>query len=164
MRHSVFGRKLSRTKNERRRLFAGLMRDLILHGRITTSLAKAKAIQPDIEKLITKAKVGTDAKKRLMTAVLTDRTLTAMLVDDAKTRFAGRNSGYTRIIKLGKRKSDATDLVVLEFVDEKIVAEVIAPPSEAKKAETSVKKSTSEKKAETKKTPVKKTEKKVKKA
>lgn len=159
MRHSVYGRKLSRTKNERRRLFAGLMRDLILHGRITTSVAKAKAVQPSIEKLITKAKVGTDAKKRLMTAVLMDRTLSEILIDDAKTRFANRNSGFTRIIKLGKRKSDATDLAVLEFVDEKVVTEQIAPVS-AKAAKTE----TVEKKPEAKKTVAKKTEKKVKKA
>lgn len=131
MRHSVFGRQLSRTKNERRRLFSGLMRDLILHGRITTSFAKAKAVQPAIEKLITKAKHGTDAKKRLMTAVLMDRTLTNILAEDAKTRFANRNSGYTRIIKLGKRKSDATELVVLEFVDEKVIVETVEVPASA---------------------------------
>lgn len=159
MRHSVYGRKLSRTKNERRRLFAGLMRDLILHGRITTSVAKAKAVQPSIEKLVTKAKVGTDAKKRLMTAVLMDRMLSDMLIDDAKTRFSSRNSGFTRIIKLGKRKSDATELAVLEFVDEKVITEQISPVS-AK----AVKVETVEKKPEVKKPVAKKTEKKVKKA
>lgn len=131
------------------------MRDLILHGRITTSFAKAKAVQPAIEKLITKAKVGTDAKKRLMTAVLTDRVLTNMLAEDAKTRFANRNSGYTRIIKLGKRKSDATELVVLEFVDEKVITEQIAPVS----AKTEEKAPVAEKKSVAKKPAVKKVKK-----
>ncbi len=154
MRHSVFGRKLSRTKNERRRLFARLMRDLILHSRITTSVAKAKAVQPAIEKLITKAKVGTDAKKRLMTAVLMDRTLSELLVDDAKTRFSTRNSGYTRIIKLGKRKSDATEMAVLEFVDEKVVVEQIAPVS-TKAAKTEEKAPVAEKKTVAKKSATK---------
>ncbi len=163
MRHSVFGRKLSRTKNERRRLFAGLMRDLILHGRISTSFAKAKAVQPAIEKLITKAKAGTDAKRRLMTAVLMDRTLTAMLADDAKTRFSTRNSGYTRIIKLGQRKSDATEMVVLEFVDEKVITEQIAPVStkvqKAPEAEKVSQKKVEVKKKEVKKEAVKKVKK-----
>jgi large subunit ribosomal protein L17 len=135
------------------------MRDLILHGRITTSIAKAKAVQPAIEKLITKAKVGTDAKKRLMTAELMDRKLSELLIDDAKTRFSPRNSGYTRIIKLGKRKSDATEMVILEFVDEKVVTEQIAPVSAKPTKVEAV-----EKKASVKKPAVKKVEKKVKKA
>lgn len=132
MRHSVFGRKLSRTKNERRRLFAGLLRDLILHNSISTSVAKAKAVQPIVDKLITKAKTGTDANRRNVTAVLMDRRLTDILFDDAKTRFAVRASGYTRIIKLGKRKSDATQMGMLSFVDEKVVVEQIAPKTTKK--------------------------------
>jgi large subunit ribosomal protein L17 len=131
MRHSVFGRKFSRTKNERRRLFAGLVRDLLIRDRITTTVAKAKAVQPIIEKLITKAKKGTDAHKRQVVAVLTDRPLTEALFEQAKTRFSSRTSGFTRIIKVGRRLGDATNTAMLSFVDEKIVTEVIKP----KKAE-----------------------------
>jgi large subunit ribosomal protein L17 len=127
MRHAVFGRKLSRTNNERRRLFAGLVRDLIIRDGITTTIAKAKAVQPIIEKLITKAKRGDEANRRNVDAVLTDRKVTAQLFDEAKTRFASRTSGFTRIIKLGKRKGDATDIALLSFVDEKVVVEAIAP-------------------------------------
>lgn len=127
MRHSVFGRKLSRTKNQRRRLFAGLVRDLLIHNEITTSVAKAKAVQPLVEKLITKAKNGSDANKTRVTGILMDRKLAQKLFDDAKTRFAARSSGFTRIIKLGKRKGDATDIALLSFVDEKVVVETIAP-------------------------------------
>ena len=127
MRHAVFGKKLSRTKNERRRLFAGLVRDLILRNGITTTIAKAKAVQPLIEKLITKAREGSEVNRRRVDAVITDRKITAQLFDEAKTRFAARTSGFTRIIKLGKRKGDATDIALLSFVDEKVVVETIAP-------------------------------------
>lgn len=147
MRHSVFGRKLSRTKNERRRLFAGLIRDLIIRNGITTTIAKAKAIQPLVEKLITKAKEGSENSRRRVDAVLTDRKITAQLFDQAGTRFASRLSGFTRIIKLGKRKGDATDIARLSFVDEKVIVETIAP------------KKVVEKKVEVKK-PVRKTKKK----
>lgn len=127
MRHSVYGRKLSRTKNERRRLFAGLVRDLLTHNRITTTVAKAKAVQPMVEKLVTKAKEGSDANFRRVMAILTDRTLVKQLFDDAKTRFAGRTSGFTRIVKAGRRLGDATQTAILSFVDERVIAQTIAP-------------------------------------
>jgi large subunit ribosomal protein L17 len=138
MRHSVFGRKLSRTKNERRRLLAGLVRDLLIQDRIVTTIAKAKAAQPLVEKLITKAREGSEANKRRVFAVLTDRPLTEKLFEEAKTRFASRNSGFTRIIKADIRRGDATQTAILSFVDERIVAEVVAPAKavEAKVEET----------------------------
>jgi large subunit ribosomal protein L17 len=129
MRHSVFGRKLSRTKNERRRLFAGLVRDLIIRDGITTTIAKAKAVQPVIEKLITKAKKGDEPSRRAVDAVLTNRQITAQLFEEAKTRFASRTSGFTRIIKMGKRQGDATDTARLSFVDERVVVETVAVPA-----------------------------------
>ncbi len=132
MRHSVFGRKLSRTANERQQLFAGLVRDLFLHGAVTTTLAKAKAVQPIAERLITKAKDGSEVARRRVLRIMDDRTLVKSLFEDAKTRFSGRTSGYTRIIKLGKRLGDASDVAMLSFVDEKVVAEVVVP----KKADT----------------------------
>lgn len=134
MRHNVFGRKLSRTKNERRRLFAGLTRDLLIHNTITTTVAKAKAVQPLIEKLLTKAKDGSDANRRRVMSIITNRTLTNKLFEEAKTRFAKRTSGFTRIIKAGKRMGDATDTAMLSFVDERVVAEVIAPPAKSPKS------------------------------
>lgn len=133
MRHSVFGRKLSRTKNQRRRLFAGLVRDAIIHNGITTTVAKAKAVQPLLEKLITKAKTGTDANRRRVYAVLTDRTLVKQLFEEAKTRFSARSSGFTRIIKVGRRMGDATETALLSFVDERVVAEVVKSESKLPK-------------------------------
>jgi large subunit ribosomal protein L17 len=143
MRHSVFGRKLSRTKNERRRLFAGLIRDLLIHNGITTTIAKAKAVQPLVEKIITKAKKGTEVDRRRVDAVITNRKLTEALFEDAKTRFSGRTSGFTRIIKLGKKRGDAADIALLSFVDQKVEVETIAPkaaPSKAVKKPKALKK------------------------
>jgi large subunit ribosomal protein L17 len=117
MRHQFSGRKLSRTKNERRRLLQGLVRDVILRDSITTTLAKAKAVQPLMEKLVTKAKQGTSSSLTSIRQVLADKRSVDRLLEDARTRFSGRNSGYTRIIKLGKRTSDASEMVVFGFVD-----------------------------------------------
>ena len=157
MRHAVGGRKLSRTNNERRRLFAGLVRDLIIRDGIVTTIAKAKAIQPLIEKLITKAKSGKEVDRRRVDSVLTNRQITAQLFEEAKTRFAARSSGFTRIIKLGKRKGDSTDTALMSFVDEKVVVESLAP----KKLKGAVSAKAEEKKpvavVEPKKEPVKKT-------
>lgn len=150
MRHRVYGRKLSRTKNERRRLFCGLARDLIVHGTIRTTLAKAKAVQPLIEKLITKAKLGEHIDRIQILRVLDDRPLTEQLLTDAKTRFAGRASGFTKIVKLGKRLGDATEEVLLAFIDERVVAEVVKMP-EKPEGDTSPVKAKKEKAEEKKK-------------
>lgn len=106
-------KKLSRTKNERRRLLQGLARDLFVHGTIKTSIAKAKATQPLVEKLVTLAKKGSvkEVKK-----VLASKDIEKTLLADAKTRFGSRNSGFTRIIHLGKRKGDATEEVLFQLV------------------------------------------------
>jgi large subunit ribosomal protein L17 len=139
MRHSVFGRKFSRTKNERRRLLQGLVRDLLIHGTIRTSVAKAKAAQPMIEKLITKAKDGSRASVNQIEKVLASKDIERALLADAKTRFATRVSGFTRIIHLGKRLGDATEEVLFQLVDEKVIVEVVKP---AVKKEVPVKKVT----------------------
>lgn len=144
MRHSVFGRKFSRTKNERRRLLQGIVRDLLVHGTIKTSVAKAKASQPMIEKLITKAKDGSQASLNQIEKVLASKDIENALIADAKTRFGNRNSGFTRIIHLGKRLGDATEEVLFQLVDENVKVEVIKP---------AVKKEASEKKVTAPKTP-----------
>src|SRR3989344_600482 len=118
MRHAVFGKQLSRTKNERRRLLQGLSRELIAHGSIKTTFAKAKAVQPMVEKLVTAAKrTKTESLKR----VLSDWQSTRTLLSDAKTRFSARSSGFTRIVKLGTRRGDNTEEVMLSFMDERPV-------------------------------------------
>lgn len=124
---------MSRTKNERRRLLQGLVRDLLVHGSITTSLSKAKAAQPMIEKLITKAKNGSQASLNQMEKVLASKDLEKELLADAKTRFGNRTSGFTRIIHLGKRLGDATEEVLFQLVDERVKVEVVKPKAEVKK-------------------------------
>lgn len=133
MRHSVFGRKLSRTKNERRRLLQGLVRDLLIHGTIKTSLPKAKAARPIVEKLITKAKDGSRASLNQIEKVLASKDIESALLADAKTRFASRTSGFTRIIHLGKRLGDATEEVLFQLVDERVKVEVVKPKVAGKK-------------------------------
>ncbi|KKT47371.1 MAG: 50S ribosomal protein L17 [Candidatus Gottesmanbacteria bacterium GW2011_GWA2_44_17] len=125
MNHSVFGKKLSRTKNERKRLFSNLIRDIILHGKIVTSQAKAKAVQPLMEKLISKAKKGTDANRRRILQTIPHGDIVDMLLRDAKDRFSQRTSGFTRIIKIGNIRSDGSEEVMLSFVDEAIVREPV---------------------------------------
>ncbi len=120
MNHSVFGRKLSRTKNERKRLFSNLIRDLIFHGKIITSRAKAKAVQPLVEKLVTKAKRGSDADRRNILAILPYGEVVDTLLADAKDRFSQRNSGFTRVVRMGVARSDNSEEAMLSFVDEGI--------------------------------------------
>ena len=133
MRHSVYGRNFSRTSDEKKRLFTGLVRSLLLSGSIVTTIAKAKAVQPMVEKLVTRAKLGKQSDLRRVLRVIPDRVIAKRLMEDAKTRFAGRTSGYTRIIKLGKREGDATEMVQFSFVDARVVTEIIAPKKEAVK-------------------------------
>ncbi|MBI3955886.1 50S ribosomal protein L17 [Candidatus Gottesmanbacteria bacterium] len=119
MRHSVFGRKLSRTKNERRRLLQGLARELIRRGSIRTTMARAKAVRPLVEKLVVRAKKGTSAGKSAIKRVLSDKQTEKLLLGDAQTRFAARGSGFTRIIKLGPRTGDAAEEAILQFIYDK---------------------------------------------
>lgn len=138
MRHGYFGRKLGRTVDERRRLFMVLVRSLITIGHIKTTFAKAKAIVPMVDKLITKAKDGSNASLSVLRKRLADESVVSVLRDMAKTRFHTRTSGYTRILKLGKRRGDASEMVILEFVDAApVVTEVVKakPTKETPKVE-----------------------------
>ncbi len=121
MRHRVFGRQLKRTKNERRLLFAGLVREVVLRGRIMTTIGRAKAVQPLIEKLVTKARDGSSASQQVLKKHIFDRVVFKQLILDGKTRFATRTSGFTRIVKMGPRRGDAGEVVILEFVDRPVV-------------------------------------------
>jgi len=127
MHHNVFGKKLSRTSNERRNLFRNLMMSLIVNGSIKTTKTKAQAVRGEVEKLITKAKRGTETMRRDILSTIVDRNIVDQLMEKAKTQFASRTSGYTRIVKIGTRRGDATEMVVLSFVDQAVATEVIAP-------------------------------------
>ena len=124
MRHGVSGFKLGRTASQRKLLRSTQIRQLLEHEKITTTLAKASAMRNDAEKLITIAKKGNQGDKiqkmnasRLAASRLgNDRKLTQKLFDDIAPRFEKRNGGYTRMIKLGPRKGDAAEMVIIELV------------------------------------------------
>jgi large subunit ribosomal protein L17 len=117
MRHGRNRHKLSRDTAHRKALLKNLSRDLIEHERIKTSQAKAKAVKPQVEKLITLAKRGDlHARRQALSALGQDRFLVHKLFEEVAPRYAERPGGYTRIVKLGPRRSDSTEMVFLELV------------------------------------------------
>ena len=114
--HRVSGRKLSRYKDQRKALLRGLVRDLIIHERITTTLPKAKETRVVAEKLITHGKKGTLHHRRLALAQIPHKRVVAKVFDDVAERYAERPGGYTRITKLGPRQGDAAEMAVIELV------------------------------------------------
>jgi large subunit ribosomal protein L17 len=122
MRHRVGGRKLQRTSSHRAALFRNMAAALIKHEQITTTTAKAKELRPYVEKLITLAKKGGLSNRRLAHARLLDDTQLRKLFDILGPRYAGREGGYTRVIKAGLRASDAAPIAIIELVDRDVAA------------------------------------------
>ncbi len=117
MRHQKQRNKLSRDSAHRRSLMRNLCRDMIEHERIKTSQAKAKAVKPKVEKLITLAKRGDlHARRQALSELGQDKFLVHKLFEEVAPRYAERPGGYTRIVKLGPRRSDSTEMVFLELV------------------------------------------------
>ena len=117
MRHAKQKGKLSRDSAHRRALMRNLCREVIQHERIKTSQAKAKAVKPKLEKLITLAKRGDlHARRQALSELSQDKFLVHKLFEEIAPRYAGREGGYTRIVKLGPRRSDSTEMVFLELV------------------------------------------------
>lgn len=122
MRHKTGGRKLQRTSAHRIAMFRNMSASLIKHEQITTTVAKAKELRPYIEKLVTLAKRGGLANRRLAQSRLMDDTQLVKLFDVLAERYKDRNGGYTRIIKAGIRASDAAPIAIIEFVDRDVDA------------------------------------------
>jgi large subunit ribosomal protein L17 len=122
MRHKSGGRKLQRTSAHRIALLRNLSAALIKHEQITTTVAKAKELRPYVEKLLTLAKRGGLANRRLAMARLMDDTQLTKLFDVLAARYADRAGGYTRVIKAGIRASDAAPMAIIEFVDRDVDA------------------------------------------
>ncbi len=117
MRHGKARHKLSRDTAHRRSLLRNLCREVIDHERIKTSQAKAKAVKPELEKLITLAKRGDlHARRRALAELGQDKFIVHKLFEEIAPRYAQRPGGYTRIVKLGPRRSDSTEMVFLELV------------------------------------------------
>jgi large subunit ribosomal protein L17 len=117
MRHQRAGKKLGRDSAHRKSLYANLAGALIEHGRIKTTEAKAKAVKPFAEQMITLGKRGDLHARRLALAELRSQEVVHQLFADVAPRFADRPGGYTRIVKLGPRYGDAAEMVYLELVD-----------------------------------------------
>ena len=117
MRHQRSGKKLGRDSAHRKALYSNLASALIEHGRISTTEAKAKAVKPFAEKMITLGKRGDLHARRQALAALRSNDVVHRLFADVAPRFAERPGGYTRIVRLGQRQGDAAEMVYLEFVD-----------------------------------------------
>ncbi|MBW7840457.1 MAG: 50S ribosomal protein L17 [Chitinophagaceae bacterium] len=117
MRHGDKINNLSRTASHRKVLLSGLACQLIEHKKIVTTLAKAKALRPFVEPLITKSKENTTHQRRMVFSYLGKKEAVMELFDNVSPKVGGRAGGYTRIIKLGKRVGDNAELALIELVD-----------------------------------------------
>src|SRR5438128_681532 len=134
MRHHRSGKKLGRDSAHRKALYSNLTGALIEHGRIKTTEAKAKAVKPIAEQMITLGRRGDIHARRQALAFLRTQEVVHRLFADVAPRFADRPGGYTRIVKLGPRQGDAAEMAYLELVDF-VPGEEYAPASDAPAAE-----------------------------
>ena len=122
MRHGFRGRRLNRTTEHRKAMFANMAAALIKHEQIVTTLPKAKDLRPVVEKLITLGKRGDMHARRLAMSKLRDETMVKKLFDVLGKRYGDRNGGYTRVLKAGFRYGDNAPMAVIEFVDRDVDA------------------------------------------
>lgn len=135
MRHRVFGRQLHRTKKERESLFKLLTGEFIVRDRLQTTMAKAKCVQPIIEKLLTKAKVDNQAIRHYLWSRIGNKEVIDKLFQKSKL-FIGTNGGYTKILKLGARPGDSSQMVLMLWSKNEI--SVVKALPEEKKAEAKI--------------------------
>jgi large subunit ribosomal protein L17 len=115
MRHFKKGRKFGRVRKQRRAMLKGLASSFIIAGKMRTTLAKAKELQPAVEKIISKAKENSVSSRRYASSMLNSRALKSLFSDVAPL-FKERRGGYTRIMRLGRRASDAAEMAIIELV------------------------------------------------
>lgn len=140
MRKMVFGRHLSRGRKGREALLRSLIKALVIHGEITTTKAKAKAVQKDAEKIVTLAKDGSLAARRRVSAILGgDRKLIETVFGQIGKAFLGRAGGFTRIILLPRRRGDAAEMAKIEWVDRVAESEKVTANSTKNKTKTKTK-------------------------
>lgn len=142
-RHGYKGRKLSRTRDQRRALIKGLASNLSENEQITTTVPKAKELVPYFEKLITKAKKGDLHNRRQVISKMANIDSAHKLVDEIAPKLTGRNSGHLRIEKVGTRRGDNAEMAKVSFVDD--LKSTSKPVATAKAEEPKVKKSPSKK-------------------
>src|SRR5215217_3467985 len=140
MRHQRAGKKLGRDAAHRKALYSNLTGALIEHGRIKTTVTKAKAVKPVAEQMITLARRGDLHARRQAVAFLRSKDVVHKLFEEVGPRFKGRPGGYSRIVKIGPRPGDAAEMAYLELVEAEVVARPrrgrpAAPPAAAAAAE-----------------------------
>jgi len=145
MRHRKSFSQLGRPASHRRAMLANLVTQLFMHKKIRTTTAKAKALRPLAERLITFAKQGTLHARRLVLRIVRDQQVVRELFADIAPVYATRNGGYTRIVKLGRRSGDGAELAYIELVDFESVRKEKKEKKEKKKT---VRETPAEKKAE----------------
>jgi large subunit ribosomal protein L17 len=134
VRHQRKGKKLGRDSAHRKALYSNLAGALIEHGRIKTTEAKAKAVKPIAEKMITLGRRGDLAARRQALAYLRSQEVVHQLFAEVAPRFADRPGGYSRIVKIGPRFGDAAEMVYLELVDY-VPPRVVVPAGAPARAE-----------------------------
>ena len=117
MRHRVRGRKLGRTTAHRTAMFRNQLTALFTHERIVTTVAKAKELRPLAERMVTLARTGSLPARRKVLTMVPDKDVVRRLFDDIAPRFMDRPGGYTRIMRLGRRRGDGAEMAIIEFVD-----------------------------------------------
>ena len=127
MRHHRAGKKLGRDSAHRKSLYANLACALVEHGRIKTTVTKAKAVKPFAEQMITLGKRGDLSARRQAIAELRSQDAVHKLFAEVAPRFAERPGGYTRIVKIGPRQGDAAEMAYLELVDYEPAQPALAP-------------------------------------
>jgi large subunit ribosomal protein L17 len=118
MRHKKKGKRLNRNSSQRKALFRNLIQNLVEHGRIETTIAKAKAIKPLVDKLVNKAKEGTLSARREVMSFLPSKKAANKLVDQIAPDFKDKVGGAVRIIRTGRRKGDNAMMAKVEWVDD----------------------------------------------
>ncbi len=121
MRHRVVGKKFGREMDARRLMICNLVKSMIEHGQITTTLTKAKELRGYVERVVTYGKANTVHARRLAYSVLGDRSLVKKLFDEIAPAFEGRNGGYTRVVKAGFRRGDSAAMAIIQFVEESTI-------------------------------------------
>ncbi len=116
MRHRCRVPMLGRPADQRKALLRSLTTELIRHGRITTTLVKAKAMRPEVEKMITLAKSGTLSARRQAMGYIYDKDLVHALFESAAERYGDRNGGYTRVVRTVPRRGDNSEMAIIELM------------------------------------------------
>ena len=152
MRHQKNLNHLGRTSSHRKAMLANMASSLIIHKRITTTLAKAKVLRPYIEPLLTQAKIDSTHARRLVFSYLQDKDAVSELFREISIKIANRPGGYTRILKTGNRLGDNAEMCMIELVD---YNENLLGTTEEKKAKSTRRRGTGKKKATEETTTVK---------